>query len=143
MALAHIVLTSGRSIELSDVRLSSTYGGMLEGYPFRRWNDLKLERLLRSVEKDRLSIPVHLVAPVRELPDLPAGGFGPVEMLPAVTCVGSFTSQPIDPERESVLHYSALTVVWFQATPDIPSGEDADHGLRSLCWDDAARDFER
>ncbi|MBV1941004.1 hypothetical protein KUF83_31230 [Streptomyces sp. BV286] len=143
MALAHIVLTSGRSIELSDVRLSSTYGGMLEGYPFRRWNDLKLECLLRSVEKDRPSIPVHLVAPVRELPDLLAGGFGPVELLPAVTCVGSFTSQPIDPERESVLHHSALTVVWFQATPDIPSGEDADHGLRSVCWDDAARDFER
>ncbi|MFJ1805660.1 MULTISPECIES: hypothetical protein [unclassified Streptomyces] len=142
MALAHVVLTSGRSIELSEVRLSSTYGGMLEGYPFRRWNDLKLEHLLRSVEKDRPSVPVYLVAPVRELPDLPAGGFGPVELLPAVTCVGSFASHPIDPERESVLHYSALTVVWFQETPDIPSGEDADHGLRSLCWDDTARDFE-
>ncbi|MDQ0578751.1 hypothetical protein [Streptomyces rishiriensis] len=142
MALAHVVLTSGRSIELSEVRLSSTYGGMLEGYPFRRWNDRKLEHLLRSVEKDCPSVPVHLVAPVRELPDLPAGGFGPVELLPAVTCVGSFSSHPIDPERESVLHYSALTVVWFQDTPDIPSGEKADHGLRSLSWNDTARDFE-
>ncbi|GAA2800359.1 hypothetical protein GCM10010505_28970 [Kitasatospora aburaviensis] len=102
-----------------------------------------MESLLRGIEKERSSAPVHLVTPVRELPDLPAGGFGPVELLPAVTCVGSFSSQPIDPERDSVLHYSALTVVWFQATPDIPSGEDADHGLRGICWDDLARDLER
>ncbi|MCX4761753.1 hypothetical protein OG562_12360 [Streptomyces sp. NBC_01275] len=143
MALAHIVLASGRSIELMAVQLSSTHGGMLEGYPFRRWNDLQVERLLRSVEKDHASRPVHLVPPVRELPDVPAGGFGPVELLPAVTCVGSFTSYPVDPDLDTVLHHSALTVIWFQATPDIPSGEDADHGLRNVRWDDTARDFER
>ncbi|MFF3327830.1 hypothetical protein [Streptomyces sp. NPDC002889] len=142
MALAHIVLSSGRLIKLSEVRLSSTYGGMLEGYPSQRWNDLKLENLLRNAEKASPSAPVHLLAPVREYPDLPAGGFGPVELLPAVTCVGSFTSQPIDPERDSGLHHSALTVVWFQETPGIPSGEDADHALRSIFWDNLARDSE-
>ncbi|MFJ2645190.1 hypothetical protein ACIO1C_00385 [Streptomyces sp. NPDC087420] len=31
MPLSHKVLLSGRSIELSELRLSSTYGGMLEG----------------------------------------------------------------------------------------------------------------
>jgi hypothetical protein len=123
--------------------MSSTYGGMLEGYPFRRWNDLKLDSLLRRVGDERPSVPVHLVPPVRELPDVPAGAFGPVELLPAVTCVGSFTSHPTDPERESALHYSALTVVWFQDAPAVPSGEDDDHGLRAVCWNDLARDFER
>lgn len=33
MSLTSIVLSSGRSIDLSDLRLSSTYGGMLEGCP--------------------------------------------------------------------------------------------------------------
>jgi hypothetical protein len=117
MALAHIVLSSGCSIELSEIRMSSTYGGMLEGYPFQRWNDLTLEHLVKGAEKARPSVPVHLVEPARELPDLPAGGFGPVELLPAVTCVGWFTSHPTDPERDSVLHHSALTVLWFQEAP--------------------------
>ncbi|MEV0194682.1 hypothetical protein AB0I39_39950 [Kitasatospora purpeofusca] len=43
MALTRIRLSSGSSIELSDVRLSWTYGGFLEGYPFRRIIDLELE----------------------------------------------------------------------------------------------------
>jgi hypothetical protein len=143
MALAHMVLSSGRSIELSEIRMSSTYGGMLEGYPFQRWNDLKLERLVKNAEKARLRVPVHLVEPVRELPDLPVGGFGPVELLPAVTCVGSFTSHPINPERDSMLHHSALTVLWFQEAPVVPSAEVADHGLLGICWNDIAKDFER
>lgn len=143
MALAHMVLSSGRSIELSEIRMSSTYGGMLEGYPFQRWNDIKLEHLVKSAEKARPLGPVHLVEPARELPDLPAGGFGPVELLPAVTCVGSFTSHPIDPESASVLHHSALTVLWFQEAPVVPSEEAADHGLLGIRWNDLAKDFER
>lgn len=118
---------------------------MLEGYPFRRWNDMKLDGLLRSIAGERPSVPVHLVPPVRDMPegDVPAGAFGPVELLPAVTCVGSFTSYPVDPERDSVLHHSTLTVVWFQASPAVPSGEDADQGLRGVRWDEVARDVER
>lgn len=115
---------------------------MLEGYPFQRWNDRKLEGVLKSAGADRPSFPVHLVPPMRELPDVAPGSFGPVELLPAVTCVGFFSSRPIDAEKDSVLYYSALTVVWLQATPDVPSGEDADPGLRSLCWDEIADDFE-
>ncbi|ONM45954.1 hypothetical protein [Nocardia donostiensis] len=142
MALAQVALTSGRSIELSDLRLSSTYGAMSEGYPFPRWNDRKLEGVLESARAERPSFPVHMVPPVREWPDVAPGSFGPVELLPAVTCVGFFFSQPVDAGKNSVLYHSALTVVWLQATPDIPSGEDADPGLRDLCWDEIAGDFE-
>ncbi|MEU8514601.1 hypothetical protein AB0C76_23840 [Kitasatospora sp. NPDC048722] len=141
MTLARLSLASGRSIELSDVRLSSTYGGMLEGYPFRRLNDLKVQRLLKRAADEWPSVPVHLIEPVRELPDLPAGGFGAVELLPAVTCVGSFSSRPVDPGLSSVSYYSVLTVVWFQATPGVPS-DDAGSGLRGLPWDSIAKDFE-
>lgn len=33
MPLSRIALSSGRSIELTELRMSSTYGEMLEGYP--------------------------------------------------------------------------------------------------------------
>ncbi|WP_326581587.1 hypothetical protein OIE69_40410 [Actinacidiphila glaucinigra] len=40
MSLSHVLLSSGRSIELTELRMSSTYGGMLEGYPCKRINDI-------------------------------------------------------------------------------------------------------
>ncbi|WP_371494192.1 hypothetical protein OG871_03695 [Kitasatospora sp. NBC_00374] len=141
MTLAHFVLASGRSIELQDVRMSSTYGGLLEGYPFRRWNDRILERLVKNAGQGGTR-PVHLVEPVREHPDHPAGAFGPVELLPAVTCTGSFSSYPVDPDLDTVLHYSALTVVWFQATPVLPTSGSTDHALAAVRWDDLAEDRE-
>lgn len=47
MPLSSLALSSGRSIELSELRLSSTYGGMLEGYPCKPINDMKTRSLLR------------------------------------------------------------------------------------------------
>lgn len=69
-------------------------------------NDLKLDGLIRSAEKLFPAYPVHLVTPVRDYPDHPAGAFGPAELLPAVTCIGSCTSQPIDMECDPVLYRS-------------------------------------
>jgi hypothetical protein len=144
MALTQVLLTSGRSIALAQVRFSSTYGGMLEGYPFRRWNDHQLGSLLKRTEQQFGSTPVHLVEPTREYPDERAGAFGPMELLPAVTCVGLFTSHPVDPALEApVLWESSLAVVWFQAVPVVPAGEDADPLLRAIPWDELARDSER
>src|SRR5690606_39584224 len=86
--------------------------------------------------------PVHLVTPPREYPDQYAGAFGPVEVLPAVTCVGSFSSAALDPAHDRVLHRSRLTVVWFQPTSLLPSGCDADPRLRQLPWERLAEDDE-
>ena len=145
MSLSHIVLSSGRSIELTHLRMSSTYGGVLEGYPCRRLNDMTVNGLLGEAERAfSSSMPVHLVPPSRECPDPdePAGAFGPVEVLPSVGCIGVFSSTTIDPELDAVLHRSALVVAWFQAGPDVPSGEDADLALRSIGWEALAQDHE-
>lgn len=48
----------------------------------------------------------------------------------------------IAPELAQVAHRSALTVVWFQTALDVPSGEDADLALRSIRWEELARDHE-
>ncbi|MFK0295120.1 hypothetical protein ACIQU6_32260 [Streptomyces sp. NPDC090442] len=142
MSLSRIILSSGRSIELSELRLSSTYDGMLEGYPCKPVNDLKVSGLLRTAERAFPGAPTHLVPPSREYPDQTAAAFGPVEVLPSVACVGAFRSAAVSPEHDPVLYRSALTVVWFQPTPDVPSGVGADPALRNIPWEELARDYE-
>lgn len=142
MPLSHLVLSSGRSLELTELRMSSTYGGMLEGYPCKRINDMTVSGIQREAERAFPFAPVHLVPPLREYPDRTAGPFGPVEVLPSVACMGVFGSTAVAPELDPVLYRSALTVVWFQSLPDVPSGEDADRALRSIRWEDLAQDYE-
>ncbi|MFI1188938.1 hypothetical protein [Streptomyces californicus] len=142
MPLSHIALSSGRSIELTELRMSSTYGGMLEGYPCKPINDMKVRGLQRQAERAFPSTPVHLVPPSCEYPDQTAGAFGPVEVLPSVACIGAFRSTAVAPELDSVLHRSALTVVWFQAGLDVPSGGDAYLALRSIRWEELSQDYE-
>lgn len=138
MSLGHIVLLSGRTIRLTELRMSSTYRGMLEGYPCKRINDLKVSWLQRQAERAFSSTPVHLVPPSREYPDETAGAFGPVEVLPSVACVGVFNSAALDLSMDG----STLVVAWFQPAPEVPAGEDADLALRSIDWEELARDYE-
>jgi hypothetical protein len=142
VSLSQIALSSGRLIELTELRMSSTYGGMLEGYPCKPINDVKVESLHRQAERAFPTTPVHLVPPSREYPDRTAGAFGPYEVLPPVVCIGAFRSTSVAPELLSYLHVSALTVVWFQTGLDAPSGKDADLVLRSIRWEELAQDYE-
>lgn len=144
MSLSHINLSSGRTAELTDLRMSSTYGGLLEGYPCKRINDWHVNGLLSRTQKAHPSLPVHLVTPPREYPegDRSPGPFGPVEVLPAVKCVGVFSSTPVDPDVDPVLHRSALVVAWFQHAPEVPSHDSAEQALLDLPWDELARDHE-
>ncbi|MFI1223652.1 MULTISPECIES: hypothetical protein [unclassified Streptomyces] len=138
MSLGHIVLVSGRAIRLTELRMSSTYGGMLEGYPCKRINDRRVGRLQRQAELAFPSTPVHLVPPPREYPDETVGAFGPVEVLPSVACVGVFDSTALDPAMDG----SSLAVAWFQSAPEVPTGEKADLALRSIRWEELAQDYE-
>ncbi|MFD4024786.1 hypothetical protein ACFWRV_14910 [Streptomyces sp. NPDC058576] len=142
MSLSLIVLASGRSLELSGLRMSSTYAGFLEGYPCRRINDMRVSGLLRAAERESPRAPVHLVPPSIEYPEVEAGAFGPVEVLPAVACVGSFHSTPVAADHDPVLYRSLLTVAWFQDSPEVPSGDAAGSVLGDLRWEELAGDDE-
>lgn len=142
MALARVLLTSGRSVDLSDLRMSSTYGGLLEGYPCKVLNDRRIDGLLRTSEQAFPGTPVHLIPPPREYPHQYPGALGPVEVLPPVTCVGSFRSEALHPARDRALYRSRLTVVWFQPTSCVPSGRDAEPALRDVSWEHLAADEE-
>ncbi|MEU1470844.1 hypothetical protein ABZ434_21745 [Streptomyces sp. NPDC005761] len=142
MSLSRIALSSGRSIELIELRMSSTYGGMVEGYPCKPINDMRVSGLQWQAERAFPDTPVHQVPPCLTYPDRTAGAFGPVEVLPSVACIGAFRSTAVDPEANPVLHRSALTVVWFQTGLGAPSADDADLALRSLRWEELAQDYE-
>ncbi|MEV0175043.1 hypothetical protein AB0I00_28490 [Streptomyces sp. NPDC050803] len=142
MSLTRVVLTSGRSLDLAELQLSSTYGGMLEGYPCKPVNEMKLRGLLHCAERDHPTTPVHLIPPTREYPDQYSGAFGPVEVLPPVACVGSFRSTALDPANDPILYRSHLIVIWFQPTPAVPAGCEAVAGLRELDWEELAQDYE-
>jgi hypothetical protein len=140
MALARVVLASGRPIDLVELRLTSTYGGLPEGYPCKPVNDMRIDGLLRAAGRAFPATPVHLVTPAREYPDQYPGALGPVEVLPPVACVGTFHSTALGPGHDPALHRSRLTVVWFQPTPRVPSGCDAELALREVRWEELARD---
>ncbi|MEU2246997.1 hypothetical protein [Streptomyces sp. NPDC019224] len=142
MSLSRIVLSSGRPVELTEIRMSSTYAGFLEGYPCKPVNEMKLRGLRRQAEQAFPSTPLHLVPPRLEYPDQTAGAFGPVEVLPSVACTGLFRSTAVAPALDPVLHRSALAVIWFQSALDVPSGEDAEPALLDLRWDELAQDHE-
>ncbi|AEV85567.1 hypothetical protein ACWT_4545 [Actinoplanes sp. SE50] len=142
MSLSQIILSCGRAIQLTELRMSSTYATMLEGYPCRPVNDMRVSGLRQQAERAFPATPVHLVPPSRDYPDQAAGAFGPVEVLPSVACLGAFRSTAIAAELDPALHRSALIVVWFQAVPDVPSGEDADPALRGIRWAEVAEDYE-
>jgi len=141
MSLTRITLSSGRSISLDSVRMSSTYTGFLEGYPFKRLNDRRVASLLRTAEEAHPGIPVHLLEPPRTNPEPDwKGAFGPQELLPAVSCIGLFTGDAV--AQEQFLYISRLVVAWYQPTPELSAPADAVPGLAELPWEELAQDWE-
>ncbi|MEU5624112.1 hypothetical protein [Streptomyces tendae] len=142
LSLTRIVLTCGRNVDLTELRLTPTYDAMSESYPCRPVNDLRIRALLHTAARMSPTVPVHLIPPQREYPDQYAGAFGAVETLPRVACVGRFSSMPLAPANDPVAYRSGLTVIWFQPTTRIPDRYDTDPALRDLDWTTLALDYE-
>ncbi|MFD5217354.1 hypothetical protein [Streptomyces tendae] len=142
LSLTRIVLTCGRNVDLTELRLTPTYDAMSDSYPCRPVNDLRIRALLHTAARMSPTVPVHLIPPPREYPHQYAGAFGAVETLPRVACVGRFSSMPLTPANDPVAYRSGLTVIWFQPTTRIPDPYDTDPALRDLAWTTLALDYE-
>ncbi|GGY85887.1 hypothetical protein CP967_24955 [Streptomyces nitrosporeus] len=142
MSLSCVTLSSRRTVSLVELRLSSTYGGLLEGAPTGRVNDRIIKGRLRVAEDAYPGWPVHLIPPERTGRGGTTRVGEPIEELPPVACVGMFHSGETDPAHRSGWYFSALVVVWFQPTADPPSDAHAPAALRGLAWEELARDFE-
>lgn len=141
MALSSLTLLSHRTIRLTELRLSSTYGGLLEGVPTREVNDRLIRYRTDAAQRAYPSFPVHLIEPERTLTGRESRRGEPVEELPAVACMGVFDSSEIDPAHDDGWWYSLLTVVWFQPTARVPGDGYVPAGLRELAWEEFAKDM--
>ncbi|MFD8691692.1 hypothetical protein [Streptomyces sp. NPDC059651] len=142
MSLSHLTLSPRRGIALAELRLRSTYAGLIAGAPTKQVNERIIAHLLGTAEKAYPGWPVHLIPPEVTARGGTTRRDEPIEDLPAVACIGAFDSSEIDPAHDSGWYFSALVVVWFQATADPPTNDNAPAALRSLPWEELARDFE-
>ncbi|TDC35204.1 hypothetical protein E1211_16100 [Micromonospora sp. 15K316] len=145
MDLALVVLPNGRDIALTEAHLALTYGGLLEGYPMRRLNDMIMGGLAQRAARVLPGAPVHVIDPPRtQESDLKSDSlpFGPVETLPSVIVMGRFSSGPVDDGKDPVLHRSQLVIVWLQHDAALPSPDAAPPDLSAVEWGRWAEDFE-
>jgi hypothetical protein len=142
MTLAWIRLNSGRSIQLTNVEVFPTYGGLLAGYPCARINDRLLARLAKPREPDDGS-PVHLITPPRSYPDRGSEHrpLGPMERLPPVYCRAFFRAGCINKDLDDGFHESGLTVVWFQEDLASPIADFVTAAVAGLAWEEHAEDY--
>jgi hypothetical protein len=142
MTLGYFIVRSGRDIELTNLAISSTYGGFLEGYPNGRMNDALLAGLAKR-ESARVP-PKHVIQPARSGRERSenVGAFGAVETLPGVICTASFVSHPVDEDLDSLMHRSWLTVVWFQESIDDPVERFVSAAVADLDWERLAEDID-
>lgn len=134
-----IILRSGRTICLCELRQYLTYEGLLEGLPTVEGNRRRLARLVEEYRgSHRLGDP--LVIPAAETP-IELGRrypFGTPSALPEVTCIGRFTSTP--PARDASRDYSGLVVIWHQDAFALPIAPAILDRLQGLDWERCAAD---
>jgi hypothetical protein len=141
-----LTLSSGRKIELRAIHQWLTYEGLLEGIPFKDWNDDNIVSDQREALKycsqgaEPFLIPPQRRDYSRTPGDMESNiqsgfyrGHEP-EFLPEVTCIGIFRShfpKPRDPNKD----YSRLVIVWYQDEFGLPTDEQILAQMRSIDWD--------
>ncbi|MFC5748003.1 hypothetical protein [Actinomadura rugatobispora] len=129
------------TIRLKVVEMRMTYGGLIEGVPTATFNDRAIKRAAERAS-ERFMRPVYVVPPEREVQEGPTTGFRgePVELLPAMECMGFFDGPPT-PRAEDDWWTSSLAVVWFQDAGERVVHPDAAARMYELPWDELAQDF--
>jgi hypothetical protein len=145
---SEITFAAGQTAILHALHQSLTYGGWLEGRPWREWNDRIIAGSLSRAEQYCPSgaKPV-LITPERR-PYLRDPSENKIsqefrrhepEWLPLVTCVAVLHG-PV--ARDQSKHIGVLTVVWFQSEFAPPIAEPYATQLANLDWRILATDVE-
>jgi hypothetical protein len=153
-----LVLDSGRPVFLEALYQWTTYAALLEGIPWREFNDQRIRRGLRAARRHCLrdarryrleALEPHLIPPARRDYMCSPGdmeGTGRTspevaEWLPMVTCAGVFKSLSLTRTRpEGPWGWSVLAVVWYQDELAPPIEKSVLAGLRRLDWERLAVD---
>jgi hypothetical protein len=143
MGLTNLRLADGRTVDLTHLEVSRTYGGYLEGFPSAGVNDRHLARLAQRLTERYSHKGVH-VLPSKRTTDATVTGFHgePKEELPPIECVGIFEGAPITDPREAAWRMSLLVIAWHQDDLTLPFDDDAKARLAAVDWNRHARDCE-
>ncbi|EDL59004.1 hypothetical protein [Gimesia maris] len=147
---------SGRELILNQLEQSQSYAGMMEGVPNKKANDWGIDvDLCRAVRREYTLGEPYLIPPrrrdyLREPGDMdeirkqkshyPKEWVMDPEWLPLICCIGCFKS--VSPVRNTEMHGSCLTVVWYQDDYAMPIDPEVIRSLKQLDWDRLATDFE-
>lgn len=133
-------LSSGRRLYLKELRQFLTYEGLLEGLPTAERNQQKLERLLAENQTNPYDARPYLIRPMEKPIEVHRPyPFGTPAALPAVTCVGRFTS--LEPARDKKSDYSGLVLIWFQDKFALPIDSAVVTTIQELDWEAHAADL--
>ena len=94
---------SGRDVWVRSFSYSSTYAGLLEGFPDKSYNDDRVERCRSERRFPNDPLPL-VIRPVSR-----KGLRGGVWMPPICCRAELYSVPPVDPD----MHFSVLTVIWF------------------------------
>jgi len=136
-------LNTGRIIYLDEITQWRTYSCLIEGIPRKEMNDeFIIEAEAHARKKIGLSVPIHVIPPVREKllfsKNRPARPGREYERLPPITCAAAFES--FQPARNPEDWSSCLIIVWFQERWALPISPCVVSQIRSLNWNQLARD---
>jgi uncharacterized protein (TIGR02996 family) len=134
-------LRSGRAVGLLEIRQFGVYAGLLEGLPTREMNRRHINRLVGEETRGE-NRPYVIEPPARPIQyeNTRPYPFGIPEEIPAVACVGSFTSS--GGARDKGRDGSALTIIWFQHAFAFPVDPGVREQIRAIDWDRHAHDFD-
>jgi hypothetical protein len=120
---------NGITVDLAELWVSRTYGGLLEGIPNERYNDERIQRAISAAKEPHKGWwPVHLIAPQIEYIKYPR--------LPEFQCIGMFD---VNIPKNQDLDGSACVLVWFQKQSVVNGIELS---LSELDWWKVAKDFQ-
>ncbi len=128
-----IELLNGRKIRLHHLQQSLTYAGWLEGLPTAESNQRDLDRLVAEHRNKPYAGEPYLIRPVEKREKN-----RDKSLLPSVTCIGRFESNPID----STWYCSGLVIIWFQDEFAFPIDPTALAQFRAIDWDAHAVDMD-
>lgn len=113
--LGAIDLIAGRRIYLVELRQYQTYEGLIEGLPTAERNQQRITALVEQYRDQPYPGDPYLIPAIErpiEFNHNRPYPFGTPSALPAVTCIGRFTSTM--PALGGPADYSALVILWWQ-----------------------------
>lgn len=135
---AELAPADGRPLSLNSLRQWRVYAGLLEGLPTRERNDAEIASIVAQAREMDRHEPFVVTPEQRPIAYEGRYRFGTPATLPAICCVARFTS--LQPARDSEMHYSLLTVIWFQDDYAFPLSEGAAEAIARLDWQRLALD---